>query len=355
MKIVFCSNMNGGGAERVISVLAGELVNEGAEVYIIACLNGFLQYDIDSRIKFIHIEGTKYNGVKGVLFRLHEYRRTIKEIGADYVISLGEMDLAAMYAGKTTGSKVILSERSDPKRKRLERWYNQILKRFFFCCADKVVFQTQYAKECYSGIIQKHGEVIPNPLMPDLPEPYVGQRKKEIVSAGRLIRLKNYPMLIEAFAKFTQECPEYSLSIYGEGVVRRELEQMIAEKGLTEKVKLCGYDKHVTEKIRCSEIYVSTSNYEGMPNAVAEAMGMGLSVIATDCPSFGVRMLIENKKNGLLIPVGDVDALYNAMRNLASDETLRNLIGRCACDIRSELNVKKIVSIWNEKVFFQKS
>lgn len=350
MKIVFCSNMNGGGAERVIAVLADELVNEGKEIYVIACLKETLQYDLDSQIKFIQIEGTKYAGYKGTLFRLREYRRVINSIKPDYVISFGEMDLVAMYAGKIAGSKVILSERSDPKRKQ-GRLHRRILKNFFFCYADKVIFQTHYAKECYSKVIQKHGEVIPNPIMPNLPEPYAGERKKEIVSVGRIIKLKNYPMLIEAFAKFVKEYPEYCLSIYGEGVARAELQELIADRDLIEKVELHGFDKHVTEKIRCCNMYVSTSNCEGMPNAVAEAMGMGIPTIATDCPSFGVRMLIDNEKNGLLIPVGDESALYNAMIRLAADESLRNSISLRARNIRERLNVKRIAGIWNERIF----
>ena len=111
---------------------------------------------------------------------------------------------------------------------------------------------------------------------------------------------KNQKILIEAFSKIEGAYPEYELIIYGEGSLRETLEKQVRDLGIEQKVKLPGNDANVLEKIRDAGIFVLSSNYEGMPNALIEAMALGIPSISTDCPCGGPKTLVQPYINGLL-------------------------------------------------------
>ena len=148
--------------------------------------------------------------------------------------------------------------------------------------ADGCVFQTKQAQDYYKNILRCESIVLRNPLNPDFKvSPYSGQRKKKIVTMGRLSEEKNQALLIRAFAKIADKYPEYMVEIYGDGPLHDELDQLIQKVGMEGRVLLMGRKNNVQQYIQDASVFVLCSNSEGMPNALLEAMALGLPSIAT--------------------------------------------------------------------------
>ena len=157
---------------------------------------------------------------------------------------------------------------------------------------------------------------------------------------------KNQKMLIEAFSKIHSNYPEYQLVIYGEGKLRHQLQEQIDLLGLQERISLPGSRSDVLEQIKDASLFVLPSDFEGMPNVLIEAMALGLPCISTDCPCGGPRELIQNGVNGILISVGDVEALACEMSKVLDDSEMSALLGKNAVQIREKLNMEKIGKEW---------
>lgn len=172
-----------------------------------------------------------------------------------------------------------------------------------------------------------------------------GERKK-IVAVGRFTTQKNFPMLIRAFSEFHKKHSEYELVIYGEGELRTEYMKLIDELGLAYFVKLPGYVSDVNERMRSAAMYVSASNFEGISNAMLEALAMGVPSVCTDCPVGGAAMVIQDGRNGILIPVGDEQALYQQMCHLVENCEYAENLAQNALDIKNEYSIEMIANRW---------
>ena len=348
MKIVFTiAHMTIGGAQRVTYNLIKWLqANTDAEVYLVIYSKrviGDVKYDL-STISHVFLSQGKLRSIKKLRF-------FFKEIKPDIIVSMGTTNaIFDIPANMGLGIKHILSERNDPAHfggNTITRIMSHLLMRK----ADGFVFQTKDAQVYYGGGIGKRSVVIPNPLFIDGDYPdtqYVGEREKTIVTTGRLNKQKNHPLLIRAFKRIAEEFPEYKLIIYGEGPERQNDEALISELGLQERVLLPGAINDVPAKIYKSSLYVLSSDFEGMPNALMEAMALGLPCISTDCPCGGPRELTTDGKDCLLVPVGDENALANAMRNVLSNKMFAIELGKNAMNIRERLSLDKICEQWNE-------
>ena len=153
-------------------------------------------------------------------------------------------------------------------------------------------------------------------------------------------------MLIDAFGRIKKEFPDYTLTIYGEGPFRTELEKRIRELGLEDSVSLPGKVQNVFECIADAELFVLSSNFEGMPNALIEAMCLGLPVISTEVS--GATDLIEHGKNGMLVDVANTEELTDAMRQMLGDDQMRQSCSQNALEINERLQLDGIISQWQE-------
>lgn len=323
MKILFCiDTMTKGGAERVISNLANMFVNEGNEVYILTLLNGDSAYQLDDKIYFdsLKIKEGKKNVIEkifSILKNVINMRKYIKRNNFDVIISF--LPRASWYSAISTiglKNKLIISERNDPnsiyKSKLQKKMY-----RLIYNMADGIVFQTNDAKNFFSKKVQNNSVVISNPVNDIFFDNVkVKKRLKNIVNVGRLSEQKNHKLLIDAFADFSKEYRDYKLIIYGEGPLRKELEAQINNLGLANKVLLPGIENNIKDKIYNSSMFVFTSDYEGMPNSLMEAMALGIPCISTDCPCGGPREIIENNVDGILVHVNNKDEIILAMKKI---------------------------------------
>lgn len=346
MKILFLiEQLSGGGAERVTSLLANELAQR-KEITVYLCKyyetdnEYFLSDDVIQYANSIHYT-TKYIEI----WNNHRYTsKIIRHIQPDVVISLSmyKANIPLSLGHIHKAYKLILSERNDPSRLPTKR-YLKILRDFAYRRADGIVFQTDGARDYF---INLNSVVIPNPIHIPSKYNYSSNREKYIINCSRLNEQKNLPMLIEAFSQVADVISEYSLYIYGEGSERENLEKLILNKNLKGRVKLCGFDNNVIEKISKAALFVSSSDYEGISNAMLESLALGTPTICTDCPIGGARLMINNMKNGILVKVGDVNGLAEAIVYMLKNYDDATRMGQKAMELREKYSVSKIADMW---------
>ncbi len=339
MKIVFVvPDMAGGGTEKVISLLANEYVEKGISVDILLFAGNQVAYKLDERIKVVFAGEESRGNMTVRAKRLLAMRRYFKVNKGCYIFSFSTYGTGFIVMS-TIGMqrRMLVSERTDPRSCNHKPYRN-----FFYRLADCLVFQTEDARNCFPESMRRKSFVLPNPVDPALPEPYQGERTKRIVSVGRLAPVKNHRMLIQAFHEFNRRYGEYSLHLYGQGDLEKELREQAKKAGLEEKVIFHGFCTEVKEEIRDSSMFVLSSDYEGISNAMVEALSMGIPVIATDCPIGGCRMYIRNEENGLLIPAGDTQALVKAMEKIAADGEFARRLSNRGTDTRTNCSAEKI-------------
>ncbi|KNZ42034.1 glycosyltransferase [Acetobacterium bakii] len=348
MKVVFITrSMEAGGAERVIAQLVKYMTEKKTECAIITLNNGPAAYELPAATVLHAIGKVSQNRRLDKILKYGEVRRLVQAIKPDIVLAMPEeIGIFVIPALWGTGIPVIISERNNP---RVMPWRkgSRLFRRLMYPFATGFVFQTDQARDFFPLHIRNKSIVLPNPLdLGRLPKPFCGAKRNEIVGVGRMNKQKNFPLLIRAFALFYENHPDYVLTIYGEGELQEELEKLA--RGLLPEaaVSFPGVTSELLEKIRGAAMFVLSSDYEGMPNVVIEAMAMGVPVISTDCPSGGPGALIKDGSNGLLVPVGDEIALSAAMARLADSKVLPEALGKNASNIGKELDVKIVGKNW---------
>lgn len=345
--VIFIPTLSQGGAERVISLLSGEMAEAGLDVTILLYKDQEPFYTIAPKVKLVYVprESGSTNLLKNLLWMRTFYRENADAV-LSFLAPFNILTLLATLGGKQT---VIVADRNDP-RFIPAKWPIRKLRDFLYRFADGVIVQTKHNLAYFPAAVQKKSTIIYNPV--DLGEKaglaLRSEKKKRIVSVGRLMPQKNQLMLLEAFARVREACPEYSLTICGEGPFRKDLEDRIARLGLTECVHLPGNVKDVHDRIADAELFVMSSNYEGMPNALIEAMCLGLPVISTAVS--GATDLIRHGENGLLVNCGDTDALADAMLRLLSEEETRRAFGQEAVKLNDTLKIGDITRQWLDAV-----
>jgi GalNAc-alpha-(1->4)-GalNAc-alpha-(1->3)-diNAcBac-PP-undecaprenol alpha-1,4-N-acetyl-D-galactosaminyltransferase len=222
--------------------------------------------------------------------------------------------------------------------------------------ADALVAQTPAAAQRYVEQLRllKWVEVVPNPLPHELSSSAARSQHDGrggcVIAMGRLTPQKGFDRLIKAFAQALGEDPSWSLHIWGEGPLRAELTRLIAELHLTNRVHLKGATNKPWEALAGAQIFVLSSAYEGFPNAMLEAMAVGLPCVAFDCPS-GPRELSDEGLAALMVAPGDVSGLAGAIRELAlAREARRELGARAAAFVRSKFSEEAVLGNW-DRVF----
>ena len=275
-------------------------------------------------------------------------RDTWKELRPDVILSfLGKNNIMAIKTARGLGIPVVASVRSNPSRE-YESKSLYFSMRYYFPKAAGVVVQTTEAAQYFGEKVKTR--ILPNSIHPDFIKreivPY-DDRAKEIVTVGRLDDNKNQILLIKAFKKIEKEFLDYRLVIYGDGEKRQAY-----EKEASERVFFEGRVSDVPDKIASAEVFVLTSKQEGYPNALIEAMALGLVCISTDCPCGGPRDLIENGKNGILVPMGEDDEMVQDLADkLTCVLTNRDFAGKMAAEavrVRDDYNPDIINRKWKE-------
>ena len=385
--------LKGGGAERVASILTNEFHNNGYECEFLLTSSDrdeVISRDLNNDIPVIILRDLFKKSVTDNLYEvlrvlssllckpfekikkhvpsglayisfLANYHKEIKTIervlkdreDATVIAFLQPSIPLVLLAGRNTNNRIIISERCDPNRLMKHRYgYNFI--KIYYERADKAVFQTDDAKNTYPQNISSKGTVIFNPIKENLPERYVGERNKTITTFCRISRSKNLPLLVKAFADIHNEYADYRLRIIGntqnddDEEVFIEIKQVISELNLNDYVDFEPFSLNVHSEIIKDAVYVNSSDYEGMSNAMLEAMAIGMPVVCTDCPIGGAASVIKDGENGLLTDVGDVKGLAEAIKKVVADKELSQKLSDNAVKIKDELSLSNVAKKWME-------
>ena len=349
MKIAFViGSLSGGGAERVVALLANEFAEQGNSTYVISIASKNRSYEISPKVKLLYC--TRERGIPGVSFfnRVGDLRNTLNEIKPDVCFSFTvAVNIYSILASVGQKWRLIVCERNDPNFDPKSKFL-RMLRSITYYWADGYVFQTTGERDFFPQKIRDKSWVIPNPINPLFTDVYHGERQKRFVTAVRLEPQKNLKLAINAFEKFNQSHPDYSFEIYGEGNQYEELNNYIISKKMENKVFLKGRSNTLHKDISSAYAFILSSDYEGMSNSMIEAMALGLPVISTDYPSGGARMVIKNGINGILVPVNEKNKLVEAMSLLADNIDVARAMGCKAEEIKDDLSIKKILSLWEK-------
>lgn len=349
---IFIGGISGGGAERVACNLANYLYDYGNDVCLLTMSETKNSYGLYDSIEVRPLLREDERGNK-VIENIKRYMRlkryVIKNSNNIFVVFLPITICLLLHFSKYITGRIIASERNDPNQ------YSKIQKLFlrhYAARADKWVFQTKEAQNWYADFV-KESTVIPNAINQEfmaLEEHMEKDSVHTIIAAGRLNTQKNFKLLIDAFDRISIKYPQYILKIFGKGPLEEELKAYAHSKSSCNQIQFCGYVDDMPQQLANTTIFVMSSDYEGMPNALMEAMASGVPCISTDCPCGGPRYLIEDHSNGLLVSVNDVCGLANAMDELLGDNKLRHTLGSNARLIVNTLNPSKIYGMWEKYI-----
>ena len=385
-------SLNVGGAERRAMTLAGEMAARGVETQIVMLDNPGVAFDVDPRVKLVYLHK------KGAAFDTANSKCPVDivECPEDIKVSLADrlklkwLSMADKQKHAVLDLQVFLEQRYTA----MVRWYIKkhpdwlvvpwmsycnvstmnalrglpnkaafvecispeaefpgdhpmnTLKERYYPRANKAICQTPDQAAFYTFLPDVDIHVIPNPIRGEYPPRFEGERRRDIVNFCRLDTAKNLPLLMDAFALLAPEYPAYTLSIYGEGKLKEELQAYAEKLGLADRIRLMPFEMHIHETIRDAAMFVSSSDREGISNSMLEALAIGLPTICTDCYGGGARMIIRQRENGMIVPRRDPEAMKAAMKEVIDNPAFAANLSENAVKLRDELTVKAITDRW---------
>ncbi|MGN0983016.1 MAG: glycosyltransferase [Candidatus Limivicinus sp.] len=347
----YINAIHDGGAERVLLQLAKRFADCGYRAVVVTSFVDEWEYPVPEGVERLSIEQAQIDQsrLRRNLSRIKALRRLIREYRPAALISfMAEPNFRAVIASRFLPVKTIVSVRNDPEREYAGR-LGHIIGKWLLPLADGCVFQTEQAKSWFPKRLQRKASVIMNQVDARFFQVEGRGEAGYVMTAGRLTAQKNQALLIRAFAAIAGDVKE-ELRIYGEGELRPELEALIARLGMEQRIKLMGASDDMPAALEGCKLFVLPSDFEGMPNALLEAMAAGRCCVSTACPCGGPEAVIENGVNGMLVPVREENALSGAMLELLKDEEKRRTMAAAAGESAAAFRPEAIFEHWRAYV-----
>lgn len=349
--VIVISDLRGGGTQKVLERLLNQWVKQKKRIAMVTLdlpENDMIQLpEMVDRISLGGVSESS-NVVVGLfknMTRIFSVRRMLKRLNAPLVISfLSAMNIVTVLATRGLKSRLIISERNDPARQSFGRFWDY-LRRKLYRHADIVTANSYSAIDSLTKFVEREKcHYVPNPLVvPDAVEP-IKLDKKAILAVGRLHEQKAYDVLIHAFALFHRHHPEWQLIILGEGPLRQPLEKQIEKLQLADSIHLKGY-ANPFPYYAAADIYTMPSRYEGMPNALLEALAMGVPSVISDA-LMGPLNFISDRNNAMIVPVENAAALAAAFSDLSDNDALRSALSNSAKQAIRPFMIDEVMPKW---------
>ena len=348
---IYISLLSRGGAERKASNIANYLCRQGNEVVLINMYRSDDEFKVDEGIRRIVSEPAKEeltgSRIRNFCLRFKRLRNIWIEEKPDVILSfIGKTNVMTLLTSRGLNIPVAVALTGAPARE----YYSPVLRfmaRHLFKRADAVLLQTRQSMDFFPHGVLKKAVIMRNPVSADYDtDRFEGERDKTVVTLGRIDENKNHELIIDAFAPIADKYPDWKVIIYGEGPVRQRLIDKVKDLGLSDRILLPGFTDNPLEALKKAGVFVLSSNSEGTPNALIEAMMLGLPVISTDCPCGGPAELIRDGENGLLIPMNDVAKMQDSLQKIFNNRHFSERIGCEATHTRDIYSPEKVFSSW---------
>ncbi len=354
--VLAIGDMGSGGAQRVLSNLANAWTRAGRNICLITMESADRDfYPLDPGVQRVSIGGlgvshNPISAIKANLSRLSGLRNAISQTGAPIAVTfLGSTNILVILATIGLGIRVVISERSDPKRQSLGRVWD-VLRRVLYRFAHRITANSHGTIETLSAFVPKRKlAYVPNLLVLPTEESTVTFERQTIIASGRLDPLKAYDVLLDAFARIAQEAPDWQLVFLGDGPAKSALCEQAQRLGIADRSVFVGQVDNPFSYYRAADVFAHPSRYEGFPNALIEAMACGLPPIVSDA-SPGPLELVDAGRTGFVFPVDHSDELAEALFNLIKDASLRQRIGAAAMQRVSEFDPANALPVWDRVI-----
>lgn len=342
---IIANSLSRGGAEKVSKILVEWFYLNSIDISMITLSNSSdNSYELNNEVPFYEInDESKF----GKISKISKLRKIVTENKFDTVVVMGTPLLLVVFPALIlTRVKIITSERNDPSNFKGKKT-TKYISRFFLLFTNGVIFQTRKAQIYYSKLIRNKSIIIKNPVQIDsVKNREINPNTNNIISVGRLVKQKNHKLLIDSFNSLLEDLPNSNLTIYGEGQCRKYLEEYIKELDIEDKVFLPGVSSNIHDIMLTSTIFVMSSDFEGLPNALIESISLGVPSISTDCPSGGPSEIISHEVNGLLVPTKSKKELCTAMKRLLTDKELYNRLEKNSSETRINYSPDIVCKEW---------
>lgn len=347
---IFIPSLEGGGVQRAMLNLAKSLVTRGygVDLVLVKARGPFLN-KIPKGVRLVDL------GASRALFSLPKFVSYLQKNTPDAIISsqthINAAAILAVWISRVK-TRLMVTEQEDllvavKKHQNFKEKFRPLIVRWLYPFADCVVGISRGVANDIAIITQgklKHIHMINNPYdLEDIQNktetfvdhPWFSQEKIPIIVAvGRLVQQKDYATLLKAFAILRSRMPAH-LVILGEGVERAKIENLITSLGISEDVSMPGFVENPFAFMAQANLFVLSSAWEGFANVLVEAMACGTPVVSTDCPS-GPAEILDGGKYGRLVPVGDPEALAEALFQEYNDPHDSQMLKQRATDFSIE-------------------
>lgn len=338
-----------GGAGKIIKFVVNYLVKRGWKITIFSLRQNEKSRDLDSNIVFYGKDGAIDKKLKFLPWRIDEIlqiRQIVKKEHPDVVCAFvsDHVFMSRIATIGLKGFKFVGAERGDPYTLP-SKWVKPVKWAYKKC--DNCIFQLKKQGEFFGSELMKKSSIIPNPYIPLCKIPvYDGERRKTIISAGRFEYQKGFDVLIRAFAKVHDKHKDYKLILLGSGLLLKDYVELSKELGVEQFIEYPGYVKNVAEAVSREGIFVLPSRFEGIPNALIEALSTGIPTVSANCTPGGPEFLTNNGERGILVDVDDIDATADAINYLIEHPRIAKDYGMKGTLVIQELEPSQIASQW---------
>lgn len=339
MRLIFVTDtLVSGGAERVVSILANHFADK-YETEVICLRKRKVFYSLSTAVNVVFMSDMADTFI-GQLMWLRKYIKC-SDVVIPFMVKVYCVVLIALLGKKCT---IVASERNDP-RMTSQPW--RFLRKLLIFKVDALIVQTIAIKNYFKSETQKKIHVILNPLEGcQCSNTPWNKASRIILAIGRTDDQKNYPMMIRAFDKIRKRYPDFHLEIWGnrDENIKCCFDSLINKLGVGDYISIHGRTNDVAELYAKAYMFVMSSNYEGLSNAMIEALCSGLPVVSTKVS--GATDVIANGENGILVEIGDEQGFYLAMKHLIEKPEVAEILASNALKCRGAFSVEKICNQW---------